>query len=184
MPPNKTYLVRGKGGKRKTEKSSKLYTLVVYLVGGPAEDIEDPIISRTIQIRGDQTLKHLHRAIFKAFNRSDEHLYEFDLGEDGPDSASKIYSIPMDSVFPGLDDRELAGDVSTTTMDSLGLELDRRFSYTFDYTLTKNDHRTLGPEGRCQASIHIISEDPGRNLDKSPSAWIISKLSGLLYSII
>jgi len=94
MPPNKTYLVRGKREKRKTEKSSKLYTLVVYLVGGPAEDIEDPIISRAIQIRGDQTLKHLHRAIFKAFNRSDEHLYEFDLGEEGPDGASKIYSIP------------------------------------------------------------------------------------------
>ncbi|HWQ20244.1 MAG TPA: plasmid pRiA4b ORF-3 family protein [Methanotrichaceae archaeon] len=133
MPLKKTYLVRGKGGMRKTEKSSKLYTLVVYVVGGPVGgEFAGQTISRTIQIRGDQTLKHLHRAIFKAFNRSEEHLYEFDLGEEGPDGTPKIYSMPMNSIFPGLDDRELAGDVAKTTIDSLGLEVDREFSYTFD----------------------------------------------------
>lgn len=129
----KFYLVTGKGGRRKAEKSSKLYTLVVYLVGGPAEeDIESRIISRTTQIRGDQTLKQLHRAIFRAFNRFEEHLYEFDIGEEGPEATPKIYSLPMDFAFPGLDDRELAGDVAKTTMDSLGLKVDQRFSYTFD----------------------------------------------------
>ena len=58
--------------------SSKLYTLVVYLIGGSAGgEFEGQTISRTIQIRGDQTLEDLHRAIFKAFTRFDEHLYEF-----------------------------------------------------------------------------------------------------------
>jgi len=32
---------------------------------------------RRITIRGDQTLKDLHHAIFRAFDRYDEHLYAF-----------------------------------------------------------------------------------------------------------
>src|SRR5512135_50291 len=32
-------------------------------------------MSRTIQIRGDQTLEDLHHAIFDAFDRWDEHMY-------------------------------------------------------------------------------------------------------------
>ena len=44
---------------------------------------ENPEISRTIQIRGDQTLEDLHHALFDAFDRSDEHMYEFQFGK-GP----------------------------------------------------------------------------------------------------
>jgi hypothetical protein len=111
---------------------SRLYTLIVYLIGGPISDeFEGLIISRTIQIRGNQTLEDLHRTIFKAFDRFDEHLYEFMLGV-VPDDRSSIYSLPSEVEIPGLDE-EMGGDVRTTTIDSLGLEVGRAFGYRFDF---------------------------------------------------
>ena len=111
---------------------SRLYNLIVYLIGGPISDeFEGLIISRTIQIRGNQTLEDLHRTIFKAFDRFDEHLYEFMLGV-VPDDRSSIYSLPSEVEIPGLDE-EMGGDVRTTNIDSLGLEVDRAFGYRFDF---------------------------------------------------
>ena len=50
----------------------RLYTLVVYLIGGPVSGgFDGRTISRTIQIRGDRTLEALHKSVFKAFNRFD-----------------------------------------------------------------------------------------------------------------
>ena len=51
----------------------------------------NPEISRTIQIRGDQTLKDLHHAIFDAFDRFDEHLFEFQIGKGPNDPKGKRY---------------------------------------------------------------------------------------------
>jgi hypothetical protein len=48
-----------------------LDTLEVFLVGGPVADDfvkKNPVVSRTIQIRADQTLAQLHAAIFEAAN--------------------------------------------------------------------------------------------------------------------
>src|SRR5512137_369876 len=68
----------------KGSPSPKLYTLKVFLIGGPmGEEFDGKTISRTIQIRGDQTLAVLHRVIFTAFDREEEHLYEFQFGK-GP----------------------------------------------------------------------------------------------------
>ncbi len=131
MPPRKKKsqaLDEGAKGK----PSSNLYTLVVYLIEGSASgEFEDQTISRTIQIRGDQTLEDLHKAIFKAFDRFDPHLFEFNLGA-GPDDRTAIYSLPMDVAIPELGE-EMAGDVRTTTIDSLGLEVGRAFGYLFDF---------------------------------------------------
>jgi hypothetical protein len=111
---------------------SRLYTMVIHLMGGPmCDEFEGLIISRTIQIRGEQTLEDLHEAIFRAFDRFDEHLYEFLLGV-GPDDRSAIYSLPADFEFPGMEN-EMAGDVRATTIDSLGLEVGRAFGYRFDF---------------------------------------------------
>lgn len=130
MPPEKKNKVSEEGARGKTP--SKLYTMVIYLMGGPISDeFEGLIISRTIQILGEQTLEDLHEAIFKAFDRFDEHLYEFLLGV-GPDDRSAVYSLPADFEFPGMED-EMAGDVRTTTIDSLGLEVGRAFGYRFDF---------------------------------------------------
>ncbi len=143
--------------------SSKLYTLVVYLMAGPISDeFEDKIISRTIQIRGDQTLEDLHKAIFKAFDRFDSHLYEFNLGA-GPDDRTAIYSLPMppEVVLPGFED-DMTGDVRTTTVDSLGLEVGRAFGYLFDF----------GDEWLHQINVTAVEEAP----DKGRYPKIIEKV--------
>jgi hypothetical protein len=112
--------------------SPRLYTLVVYLSGGPVSDeFEGKIIFRTIQVRGDQTLEGLHKTIFEAYDRFDEHLYEFMFGA-GPDDRSAIYSLPIHLDFPEMEE-ETNGDVRTTTLDSLGLEVGRVFGYRFDF---------------------------------------------------
>ncbi len=65
------------GESNKVKAPSKLYTLLVYLTGGPiGGEFEGQVITRTIQIRGDQTLEKLHTAIFKAFDRFEQHFYE------------------------------------------------------------------------------------------------------------
>ena len=62
----------------------------VYLIGGPVtKEFYGKEISRRVQIKGDQTLEHLHRIIFKAFDRWEEHLYEFNLGKGPYDRAAK-----------------------------------------------------------------------------------------------
>lgn len=112
------------------EKGSRLYTLKVYLIKGPLpEDFNEEVVSRTIQIKGDQTLENLHNAIFKAFDRWEEHMYEFLLGE-GPFDRSAVYSLPF-GTDPDLEDS--LGSVNDTTIDSLGLEEGRAFGYRFDF---------------------------------------------------
>ncbi|MGA9098321.1 MAG: plasmid pRiA4b ORF-3 family protein [Methanotrichaceae archaeon] len=131
--------------------SSKLYTLVVYLIGGSAGgEFEGQTISRTIQIRGDQTLEDLHRAIFKAFNRFDEHLYEFMLNV-GPSDKIATYSLPIYETVPAFEE-EMAGDVRTTIIDSLGLEVDQEFGYRFDF----------GDNWEHQIRVTAIEETSGK----------------------
>ena len=78
----------------KTQKPV-LYTFDVVLIGGPVSDKfikKNPVISRTIAIRGDQTFAHFHNAIFKAFGREEEHMFEFQIGGKGPmDPNAKRY---------------------------------------------------------------------------------------------
>jgi hypothetical protein len=61
------------GEHQKTKKSSdgsdKIYTLDVFIIGGPVvKEFEGKEISRTIQIKGNNTLEDLHHIIFKAFS--------------------------------------------------------------------------------------------------------------------
>jgi hypothetical protein len=106
-----------------------IYTLDVILISGPVAEKfikKNPAVTRTIAIRGDQTLEDLHHAIFKAFDRFDEHMYEFQIGGKGPDDPkAKRYGLS------GLDN--LTGDVARTTFDALRLEKDEIFGYWFDF---------------------------------------------------
>ncbi len=64
----------------------KLYTLEVYITNGPMSQefiVKNQVVLRIIEIRGDQTLEDLHCAIFNAFDREEEHLYEFQIGGKG-----------------------------------------------------------------------------------------------------
>ena len=93
---------------------------------------ENPIIARTVQIRGDQTLEQLHDAIFDAFERFDAHMYEFQVGGKGPmDPKARRYVLAMGDEPFG--DREPAGEVTRTTIDDLGLKIDEAFGYWFDF---------------------------------------------------
>ncbi len=70
-----------------TSQQPKLYTFEVSLIGGPLSEQfikKNPVVSRTIAIRGDQTFEDFHQAIFDAFDREFPHMFEFQIGGKGP----------------------------------------------------------------------------------------------------
>jgi hypothetical protein len=126
---NKSGQANGKQSALSPAALNRVYTVDVALVGGPmAEDYEGEEIIRRIDILGRHTLHDLHEAIFDAFERSEEHLYEFNLGT-GPGDRSQIY------FYTGgweEGDEEEGGDPEVTALGSLDLQVGRRFGYTFD----------------------------------------------------
>lgn len=113
-----------------------IYTLEVFIISGPVTRKyvkKNPVVSRTIEVRGDQTLEDLHHAIFKAFDREDEHMYEFQFSGKGPnDPKARRYGLSM-PFEGGLQQVELPGDVTKTTLDALRLQKDETFGYWFDF---------------------------------------------------
>ena len=107
---------------------TNLYVLAVYLMGGPvSEKFANKEISRVIEIRGDQTLQQLHEAIFQAYDRWDEHLYEFQFGRRPFDPGrSQLRNSHRKEA-------ERRRDARTTTLDDLELKLHRAFGYWFDF---------------------------------------------------
>jgi hypothetical protein len=135
--PMKRKSAKAKSSRKKTTVQDKrLYTLDVCLIGGPiAEEFakQNPVVSRTIEIRADQTLADLHRAIFDAFDRDEQHMYEFQVGGKGPqDPNARCYVLPiaMKETFGGS---KPAGDVTRTRIGSIGLKVDDAFGYWFDF---------------------------------------------------
>lgn len=128
-----------KAGKLALVKSAhidkRLYTLDVLLLDGPIIapiDDSDFLPSRTIEIRGDQTLAELHECIFNAFDRYDEHMYEFMLHGEGPmDPMPRHYGLSRLQAVPFND--KMAGDVERTTLGSLRLLEGDDFEYWFDF---------------------------------------------------
>jgi hypothetical protein len=62
------------------KQDDRLFTLEVCITGGPMTEKfikKNKVVCRTIQIRGDQTLEDLHFAIFDAFDREEQHMFEF-----------------------------------------------------------------------------------------------------------
>lgn len=110
----------------------RLYRLAVDLISGPIDEAfveQNPYVGRTIAIRGDQTLADLHGAIFAAFDRFDEHMYEFQIGGKGPmDPKARSYG---PSGYDGGD--RVVGDAAETTLDSLNLRFHELFGYWFDF---------------------------------------------------
>jgi hypothetical protein len=121
---------------------ANLYVVSVFLMGGPvSEKFANREISRVIEIRGDQTLEDLHQAIFKSYDRWDEHLYEFQFGKRPFDPAGPNYGIsepPAGKRKRGKRDR----DARTTTLD----ELDRKCGEyrVSGLPVVDSDNRLLG----------------------------------------
>lgn len=128
-----------------------IYTLEVFIITGPVDEKfikRNPVIARTIEVRGDQTLEELHNAIFKAFNRFDKHLYEFQVGGKGPnDPKARRYTL-----LESTEDSETAKHVIQTTLDVLKLKKDEVFGYVFDF----------GDEWWHQINVLAIENKPPR----------------------
>lgn len=117
-------------------KKTQVYTLEIHIIGGPVTDAfvdRNPVVARTLEIRGNQTLQDLHAAIFNAFDREDEHLYEFQFGKEPNHPKAKRYVLadPFDDSIE--DDPYIVGTVQATTIASLGLKVDQIFAYWFDF---------------------------------------------------
>jgi hypothetical protein len=109
--------------------STNLYVVSVCLVNGPmSRKFANKEISRVIEIRGDQTLEQLHYAIFKAYDRWDQHLYEFQFGKRPFDPDGPNYAAP-DPPPKNKDCR----NARTSNLDELDLKPDRVFGYWFDF---------------------------------------------------
>ncbi len=116
--------------------TNRLYTLKVTLLSGPVMEAfakKNPVVSRTVQMTGDQTLADLHDAIYDAFDRDDEHMYEFQFGKKPMDRNARRYSLGAEAAFDLFEDEDESGDVAETTLDSLGLKARNRFFYWFDF---------------------------------------------------
>jgi hypothetical protein len=114
----------------------RLYTLEVFVISGPITEKfakKNPVISRTLQVRGDQTLEDLHHAIFDAFDREEEHLYEFQFGKGPMDPKAPRYVLPGGDESDSGGKNPPAGRVDQATIESLGLQVGRSFGYWFDF---------------------------------------------------
>ena len=90
-------------------------------------------VSRTILIRGDQTLEDLHEAIFTAFDRYDEHMYEFQIGgTKAHDPKARRYAMGM-AIADDFGGSSPVASVEETRIGALGMRKDRSFLYWFDF---------------------------------------------------
>ena len=127
---------KSEGKRGRASSGDKLYTLEVFLISGPITDKfarKNPVISRTIQIRGDQTLDDLHEAIFDAFERFDPHMYEFQFGKGPMDPKAPRYVAAPSYEIQVSEGEKPTGRTDRTTIDSLGLRKGRAFGYWFDF---------------------------------------------------
>ena len=121
--------------KKAARRVEKLYTFEALLTGGPVSETfvdENPVVSRTLQMRGAQSLEDLHWAIFAAFDRDDDHLFEFAIGGRGArELGAKRYQRKgwVDDFMEG----SAPADASRTRIDSLELKARQTFGYWFDF---------------------------------------------------
>ena len=165
---------RATGTRTRDAGRAGLYTLRVSLLSGPITEEfarKNKTVSRTIQIRGDQTLQRLHEAIFDAFDRDDEHMYEFQFGKGPHDRKGQRYVLPMvmDDPFDPADRR--AKSLTRTTIGALGLKANQSFGYWFDFgddwyhQIDVVDVADDVPKGRYPQITERIGESPPQYID-------------------
>lgn len=109
-----------------------VYRLEVSLVSGLVSKAfveKNPQVQRTIEIRGDQTLEDLHFAIFDAYDREDEHLYEFTIFGPSKRQVRRFLQDFGESYVP----EDVEGFVESFTLHSLGLKVKTGILYQFDF---------------------------------------------------
>jgi hypothetical protein len=171
--PKKSAVKKVKSAAKK-KKGEKVYTLEVLLVQGiVSQEFADanPIVSRTIEIRGKQTLEDLHFAIFDAFDRYDEHMYEFNLGTKPRDYKGPSFVMPEIWDVEGPFDDRMVNSVDQATIDSMGLKVRGRFFYWFDFgddwwhKITVKAIDADAPPGRFPKVVNRVGASPPQYLD-------------------
>jgi hypothetical protein len=156
------------------EAGPSLYTLEVSLVSGPMTEAfaeENPDVTRTIQIRGNQTLEDLHDAIFTAFDREDDNMYEFRLGSVEHDADSRYYVLPSELNRTLGKRKVIAGDVTKSRIDSLNLKPGETFTYWFDFSddwmhrITVSGVDETFKPGKYPRTIARVGESPAQYPD-------------------
>ena len=131
----------------------RIYTLDVWLLypGTKRFALSNPSSAkRTIQIRGDQTLEQLSMAINAAFDRDDDHMYEFQMGKTPRDRRGLRYEMEMADRYGN----ETVGTVEETTIEEIGLRPRRLFGYLFDF----------GDSWEHQIRVEKIEDGPGEGV--------------------
>ncbi len=144
-----------------------LYVLEVNLLGGPVTDDfidKNPVICRTIELKGSHTLADLHDAIFKAFDREEEHLYEFQVDGDRPnDPKAKLYGLNLPN--DGFDEMKWQ-DAAKASLASSGLSKDQILGYRFDFgddwwhQINVIEVRDKAPKGKYPKVTERIGDSP------------------------
>lgn len=99
--------------------------LVPYSPLTPKPD--GPVV-RTIAVRDDQTLEHLHEALRLAFGWADAHLYSFWLSGKFWDGEETEYTAPFEVEEMGKAKRS-----ARVSIGELGLRKGKRIAYLFDF---------------------------------------------------
>ena len=116
---------RGKAaGKARTITPAYFSTNIIHRFKVSLRD--DPDIWRIIEIKETQMLSSLHKAIFKAFNRFEEHQYSFFI-------SNKPYDNESEYISPGLNTGGTGKLATRIRIDSLALQRGQKFLYLFDY---------------------------------------------------
>jgi hypothetical protein len=142
----------------------RCFTLEVAIISGPIKQHGNQFI-RTIQIRSDQSLATLHEAIFDAFDREEEHLYEFEIGGSGPRDPKAEKFLPKQAMQGLFGDRG-GGDASKTPIGGLGLDVGDAFGYWFDFGddwMHQINVKAIDPgvpKGRLPRVIERVGESP------------------------
>lgn len=141
--PNRLKPVDTRGGAKKAsaqksvvQKDHRLFELEVMIIGGLMTKSfmkTNPRPTRTIELRGDQTLEKLHDTIFKAFDRFDPHMYEFRLNAESPRDKHADRYVPSELLEDPWYREKAVADTENTTIGSLGLSSGSHFLYWFGF---------------------------------------------------
>ena len=116
---------RGKGsGKVRTTTPASFSTHIIHRFKVSLRD--RPNIWRIIEIKENQMLSSLHKAIFSAFDRFEEHPYSFFM-------SNKPYDKENEYTSPGLDTHGTSRLATRIRIGSLALHPGQKFLYLFDY---------------------------------------------------
>jgi Plasmid pRiA4b ORF-3-like protein len=153
-------------------RPGQLYTLKVGLLSGPITNPsteQTPLASRSIQIRGEQTLEDLHQGILRAFERSEDYSYEFQFDAGPRHPEGKRYVLPGAYEISTEAGSPAAGQVTEQTLDGLGLQVGQHFVYSPDkeddwwHPITVERIGTGVPRGTYPKVIKRVGESPFLN---------------------